>query len=241
MNNFQSNPFYQAEVKPAPKGRFLNIIITVVAILAVTLLVSWFTILGQNLTDGPSMRANLYTGDFLMVNRFPALLGEATSRTLGIDYERGDMVVLQKPGLPEFVKRVIAKEGEKINIDKGRVFINGKVMVEDYLAEELYTNGGTFLQEGAGPYTVPIGYLITIGDNRPESDDSRFDEIGIIRRDWIKGKVFLRIWPFNVFTFVPRGTFHFADASTYDFSKADPEFRYPTSRTGQCYNLAQCF
>ncbi|MFS8130397.1 MAG: signal peptidase I, partial [Candidatus Dojkabacteria bacterium] len=151
-----------------------------------------------------------------------------------------DIVVLQEPGLPEFVKRVIAKEGETIMIEKGRVFINGKVMVEDYLPEKLYTNAGTFLKEGV-PYTVDTGYLITIGDNRPESNDSRFEEIGPIKREWIKGKVFLRIWPVNAFVFFPRGTFHFVDPSTYDFSKADQDFRHPTSRTGVCENLAQCF
>ncbi|MEO6729487.1 MAG: signal peptidase I [Candidatus Dojkabacteria bacterium] len=240
MNNPESNPFYQEAAKPVSNKKVLTNIITVVAVIAITLLVSWFTILGQNLVDGPSMRSNFYTGDFLMINRFPAILGEGTSKSLGIDYERGDIVVLQEPGLPEFVKRVMAKAGEEINIDKGRVFINGKVMVEDYLPENLYTNGGSFLEEGAAPYLVPSGYIVAIGDNRPESNDSRFIEIGPIKREWIKGKVFLRIWPSNAITFIPRGTFHFVDASTYDFSKADPDFRHPLTRSA-CTNLAQCW
>jgi len=241
MNNPQSNPFYSEAPKPVTKKKVLSNIITVVAVIAIVLLVSWFTILGQNLVDGPSMRSNFYTGDFLMINRFPAILGEGVSKNLGIDYERGDIIVLQEPGLPEFVKRVMAKEGEKINIDKGRVFINGKVMVEDYLPEKLYTNGGSFLPEGAAPYEVPPGYLIAIGDNRPESNDSRFKEIGAIKREWVKGKVFLRIWPANAFAFMPRGTFHFEDPASYDFSKIDMDFRNPTSRTGICINLKQCF
>lgn len=240
MSNPESNPFYQAEAKPAPKGRTINRIITVVAAISIILLVSWFTILGQNLVDGPSMRANFYTGDFLMINRFPALLGEGLSKTLGIDYERGDVVVLQEPGFPDFVKRVMAKEGETIMIEKGRVQVNGQLMVEDYLPEKLYTNAGSFLKEGE-LFTVPTGYLITIGDNRPESNDSRFEEIGAIKRSWIKGKVFLRIWPTNAVSIIPRGTFHFVNPATYDYSKIDPQFRHPTSRTGVCENLAQCW
>ncbi|MEP7103627.1 MAG: signal peptidase I [Candidatus Dojkabacteria bacterium] len=240
MNNFQSNPFYKEDAKPK-KRKILGNIITALAIIAIALLISWFTILGQNLVDGPSMRANLYTGDFLLVNRFPALFGEGFSKTIGIDYERGDMIVLHKPGFNEFVKRVIAKEGEKINIDKGRIFINGQVMVENYLPEKLYTNGGDFLQEGGAPIEVPTGYLIAIGDNRPESNDSRFEEIGLIKREWIKGKVFLRIWPANAVTFIPRGTFSFVDPANYDFNKADIDFRNPTERTGVCQNLSQCF
>ncbi|MFS8131119.1 MAG: hypothetical protein ACMG57_04025, partial [Candidatus Dojkabacteria bacterium] len=89
MNNPESNPFFSNEPKPAPKGQAFSRIITVIAVVAIVLLVSWFTILGQNLVDGPSMRSNFYTGDFLLISRFPALLGEGASKSLGIDYERG--------------------------------------------------------------------------------------------------------------------------------------------------------
>jgi signal peptidase I len=239
MSNFENNPFYKEEAKKKEVNWAIRIL-QPIAIVAILMLVSWFTLLGQNQVDGPSMRANFYTGEFLLINRFPALLGEGASKAIGINYERGDIVILLVPGEKEFVKRVIGLPGEKINIDKGRVFINGQVLVEDYLAEELYTNGGDFLVEGAAPIEIPTGNIITIGDNRPESNDSRYAGIGLIKREWIKGTVFLRIWPFDTFGYLGRGTYSFADPNTYDFSKADEDFRYSKTRV-DCVNLKQCY
>jgi signal peptidase I len=235
-----NNPFLQVTEEKKKRNIFITIL-QPIAIVAILLIMSWFILLGQNQVDGPSMRSNFYTGEFLILNRVPAIIGEGPSKALGINYERGDIVVLKKPGLPEFVKRVIALEGETINLAKGRVFINGKVMEEDYLPVELYTNGGDYLKDGGAGIEVPKGYIFTIGDNRPESEDSRYEEIGLVKREWVKGKVFLRIWPFNTFTFIPRGTYRFIDENKYDFSKIDQEFRNPVKRTGECNTLAQCF
>lgn len=241
--NFENNPFYKDEPKKAEKGNPLIKILQPLAAIAIIALVIWFTILGQNQVDGPSMRATFYTGEFLLVNRLPALLGEGVSKGLGINYERGDVVILQVPGQPEFVKRVIGLPGERIAIDKGRVFINDKVMIEDYLPDKLYTNGGDFIREGGQPIEIPEGNLIAIGDNRPESNDSRYQEIGLVKRQWIKGKVFIRIWPSNTFGFIPRGTFSFADPTTYNFDVADKDYRHPTKLTpGYCKDfIRQCY
>jgi signal peptidase I len=143
----------------------------------------------------------------LLTNRIPSIVGPNVASTIGIDYQRGDVVVFQKPGLEDFVKRVIALPGETIRISEGRIIINGKMLEEKYIAETVYTNGGDLIRENGNEVRVPQGYYALIGDNRPQSNDSRYGSIGFIDRSWIKGKVILRIWPFDTFGFIPQGSY----------------------------------
>ena len=110
----------------------------------------------------------------------------------------GDVVVFKKNEYdPDkaLVKRVIAVEGQEINIDfdKGIVYINGQPVVEDYILEPTM-NKLDFI----GPKTVPEGCVFVMGDNRNASVDSRKTEIGMVDTRLILGKAYFVIYPLSV-------------------------------------------
>ncbi len=114
---------------------------------------------------------------------------------------RGDVVVFTKKGLhfgkdPDedspLVKRVIATEGQTVNIVDGNVTVDGETLVEPYIND--------IIREAARidlPVTVPEGCVFVLGDNRNFSSDSREPMIGMIDKRFILGHVMLRIWPLN--------------------------------------------
>lgn len=89
--------------------------------------------------------------------------------------------------------------GERIKVEKGKIYINGKVLDEPYQRSIKYTNGGTvsgsYLPDGS-EQLIPDGNYVALGDNRPGSSDSR--DWGPVERKLIVGKVLLRYWPPNV-------------------------------------------
>jgi len=110
----------------------------------------------------------------------------------------GDVVVFKKNEYdPDkaLVKRVIAVEGQEINMDfdKGIVYINGQPIVEDYILEPTM-NKLDFI----GPKTVPEGCVFVMGDNRNASVDSRKNEIGMVDTRLILGKAYFVIYPLSV-------------------------------------------
>jgi signal peptidase I len=91
------------------------------------------------------------------------------------------------------IKRVIAKEGDWVELDdQGHVFVNGVLLEEDYVEELSLGNCNISF-----PYQVPDGTLFLMGDNRATSVDSRTEEMGCIDQSQIVGQVFFRIWPLN--------------------------------------------
>ena len=109
----------------------------------------------------------------------------------------GDVVVFKKDEYdPEraLVKRVIATEGQVINIDfdEGIVYVDGEPIVEDYILEPT-TNKLDFI----GPQTVPEGCVFVMGDNRNASTDSRKKEIGMVDSRLILGRAYFVIYPLN--------------------------------------------
>ncbi len=111
----------------------------------------------------------------------------------------GDVVVFTKDEYdPDkaLVKRVIATEGQEINIDfdLGIVYVDGQAIEEDYI-NELTTTKLDFI----GPQTVPEGCVFVMGDNRNMSTDSRKSEIGMVDNRLIIGKVYCVIFPLTSF------------------------------------------
>lgn len=134
---------------------------------------------------GTSMNPTLNNGDKMLVS--------------GLFYspKAGDVVVFKKDEYdPEraLVKRVIATEGQVINIDfdDGIVYVDGEPIVEDYILEPT-TNKLDFI----GPQTVPDGCVFVMGDNRNASTDSRKKEIGMVDSRLILGRAYFVIYPLN--------------------------------------------
>ena len=111
----------------------------------------------------------------------------------------GDVVVFKKDEYnpnKALVKRVIAVEGQEINID----FANGLVYVDGEVIEEAYINEATQKKlDFIGPQTVPEGCVFVMGDNRNASTDSRDKRIGMVDERLIIGKVYMVIYPLSEF------------------------------------------
>lgn len=117
------------------------------------------------------------------------------------NFQRGDVIVIDADGTKlktRIIKRVIATEGQKVNIDftKGVVSVDGKE-----LDESAYIQNGITKVEGSTtfPVTVPKGCVFVLGDNRPVSEDSRYTAVGMIDTRYIIGKASFIISPFHGF------------------------------------------
>lgn len=202
----EGNPFFE---KPAPKPKnwFIIILQSLVIFTSIGIILYLFVI-SPNEVDGPSMEPNFYTKQIYFANRVVQWLnGTPIGKTTGFEYHRGDVVVLQIPNYPAFIKRIVALPGDKIAIRDGQVYLNDQLISEDYLPPALYTKGGDFLEDGGEAQIVPPGAVFVMGDNRPVSYDSRY--LGFIRNDWLKGKVFLRVFPLDTFGLIPTGTINY--------------------------------
>lgn len=134
--------------------------------------------------DGHSMVPTLQDSDQLLVSN------------IMYTPEKGDIVVLTKDEfLPvPIVKRVIATEGDTIDIDfdTGEVSINGEVLDEPYIAEKTEVQ-----YDMEFPQTVPEGCIFVMGDNRNNSTDSRYSPLGMVDTRYVLGKVLCRIYPLS--------------------------------------------
>jgi signal peptidase I len=108
------------------------------------------------------------------------------------EIERGDIVIFSSQDDPgkDLIKRVIALSGERIQIRKGIVRINGKVLEESYLQDTDYGLYDAEIDEEVG-----LGQIYVLGDNRDDSHDSR--RFGCVLEQTLKGKVVVRWWPFH--------------------------------------------
>lgn len=96
-------------------------------------------------------------------------------------------------GKQSYIKRVIALPGEHVEITNGNVYINGEQLKEDYLPEGIVTDA----EGGLDDFIVPENCVFAMGDNRSHSTDCR--AFGCIPLEKIESKVWIRIWPLNLF------------------------------------------
>ena len=138
---------------------------------------------------GHSMDPTLHEGDKLIVTN------------LFNTPKYGDIVVLRKESFSDkpIVKRVIATEGQTVDIDfeTGIVYVDGEALDEPYTAEP-----ATRALDFDGEVTVPEGCIFVMGDNRNKSTDSRDDAIGMVDTRYIIGREIVRVFPLNKFGFV---------------------------------------
>ena len=180
---------------------FESIVIAVI----LALFIRTFVVQAFKIPSG-SMENNLLIGDHLLVNKF--VLGPTSSALerallpIGT-IKRGDVLVFKYPEEPErdFIKRIIGLPGDTIELRQKKVYINGQPLDEPYVHFlEPPGSGSTEItsldvRERYGPVTVPADQYFAMGDNRDNSQDSRY--WGFLPRDYIKGRALLIYWSYE--------------------------------------------
>jgi signal peptidase I len=136
---------------------------------------------------GASMENTLQNNDFLVASKISYRLH---------DPQRGDIIVFKpsNDASDDYIKRIIAAPGDHLRIAHAQVFINGRLLKEDYLPEP-WTWIDTWNQ--GNEVVVPPNSYFVMGDNRNRSTDSRL--LGYQKKDQFLGKAWVRIWPLSQF------------------------------------------
>lgn len=165
----------------------------IVVFMALLVMVYLFIFSPQEI-NGASMEETFFNGELIITSKLIYKLELP---------KRGDVVIFKSPGNKEvdYIKRVIGLPGERVKLEGGRLYINGVLLPEPYLAEGISTNSERFLSEGE-EITVPEGKYFLCGDNRPHSSDSR--DFGPIPLEDFIGKGLFRYWPPSKFTILPK-------------------------------------
>ncbi len=173
------------------------------ALFARTFLVQAFKI------PSSSMEPNLLIGDHLLVNKFIYGGGPAWLRAIlpSRPLERGDVVVFKFPEDPgrDFIKRCVGLPGDDIELVDKRLTINGQVVdesayvrwVDEVTFPQGFASGPHGIRDNFGPYTVPAASYFCLGDNRDDSNDSRF--WGAVPAELVKGRAFMIYWSVEPF------------------------------------------
>jgi signal peptidase I len=175
--------------------------VTVLVVALVIAITVRTLILQQFYISGPSMESTMYQDNRVLVNKLSYRLH---------DIHRGDVVVFDRVTVDgeivqhdDLIKRVIALAGETVSIKDCKVFIDGELLEESYLND--YDLAESELEDRCRvpvmeDLVVPKNQLFVMGDNRPQSFDSRM--FGPIEQSLVVGRAFVIIWPFSAAKFL---------------------------------------
>lgn len=160
-------------------------IVIILAYVLVTFICCRTTVVGN------SMDETLSNDNTVLVNRISYAFSGP---------ERFDCIAFHQDSVDSskiYIKRVIGLPGETVQIRDGRVYINDKILEGDVSDTLILTPG-----MAANPYTLGKDEYFVLGDNRNNSEDSRFASVGMVKNSNIVGKVWMIIGPFDSFGFV---------------------------------------
>jgi signal peptidase I len=200
----RTEPLRAAPVPPKRIKAWIELPLLVLAAIVVTLVVKALLAQAFYIPSG-SMEPQLHVNDRVVVSRtayrlhdpnrgdivvFPSPIAEPEHHGLvdGVVDDVLDALAVGDRGDDELIKRVIGLPGEEIEARDGEVLIDGEVLREPYLPADVRT-------EDFGPVKVPKGRVFVMGDNRGNSHDSRFSDIGTIDIDDLVGRAIARVWP----------------------------------------------
>ena len=150
---------------------------------AIAILLALFiiTFIAQSfLVQGQSMEPTLHNGERLLVDKLTYRFREP---------QRGEIIVFRYPSDPRrrFIKRIIGLPGDRLEIRDNVVYLNGRPLDEPYIKGPTY---GEY-----PPVTVKPGHFFVLGDNRNNSEDSRYEDVGQVPRRNVGGRALLIYWP----------------------------------------------
>ena len=154
-----------------------EVITTIIPAVLLALLINTFVAQAATIKDGPSMEPNLYRGSHLMTEKVSYRLHQPL---------RGDVVIAEQPGeAVSLIKRVVGLPGETVEVRDGHTFINGEPIDEPWIT--------WFGGPGYPPTQIPPGHVFILGDNRPQSRDSR--HIGPVPLEQVTRQAMFVFWP----------------------------------------------
>lgn len=180
--------FERESKKPMVKRILIELFLWAAQIAAVVFLayiISYYALEKTNMI-GISMENTLYDGDPIIINKFSYRFTEP---------KRFDVIVFKQSGREHNfynIKRIIGLPGERVQIMDGSIYINGE-LIEEKINVEPMVNFGLANEE----ILLEENEYFVLGDNRNNSEDSRFASIGNVRQEEIIGKAILRLSPFN--------------------------------------------
>jgi signal peptidase I len=171
------------------------VVIILVALVA-ALLIKTFAIQAFSIPS-QSMEPTLMPGDRVLVDKLASDFSPVRT---------GDIIVFRRPpadtsAVNDLIKRVIAGPGQSIYVANCKVYVNGKELSQRYLPKGWEDPGSEYctvwdapgMLDLPDPYTVPAGHYFVMGDNRQDSDDSRY--WGPVPANYVVGVAFVRMWP----------------------------------------------
>lgn len=192
--------------KPS-KGKIRENIEALVIAVILALFIRAFVVQAFKIPSG-SMQNTLLIGDYILVNKFIYGVKIPFTEVTVIpvkDPERGDVIVFKFPGDPskDFIKRVVGVGGDTVEIRNKEVYVNGQLQVNPHA---IYSDPRTFSdprlyppellkRDNMAPVKVPEGKLFMMGDNRDESNDSRF--WGFVNLSAVRGEAFMIYWSWD--------------------------------------------
>lgn len=177
------------EKPPRKGGGILEFIVILAVSFALVFLVIRPFVVEAFYIPSESMVHTLEVGDRVLTNKFIYRFTEP---------DRGDILVFKSveggnlKNRADLIKRVVGVPGDTIEVQKGKLFVNGEPQNEPYVNDATLGFQGPY-----GPKKVPEGHVFMMGDNRGNSSDSRV--FGPVPKENIQGGAFLRFWPLNRF------------------------------------------
>jgi len=198
----KNDPQKEAAVPAKPsKGKIRENAEALVIAIILALFIRTFVVQAFKIPSG-SMQNTLLIGDYILVNKFIFGVKVPFSNVTVIPIkapQRGDIIVFKYPEDPtkDFIKRVVALGGDTVRIENKKVFVNGELQEHP---RAIHVDSRTFPKDfqprdNYGPVVVPEGKLFVMGDNRDESNDSRF--WGFVDVSAVRGKAFMIYWSWD--------------------------------------------
>ena len=166
--------------------RFLGWLLALGSVIALAWGITQYTLELTNMV-GDSMESTLSSGDTILINKLVYRIREP---------ERFDVIVFQKSGKEHSyysIKRIVGLPGETVLVSNGRVYINGELLDEPQVSEDMVLEG-----LAAEPIVLDEDEYFVLGDNRNMSEDSRYFNVGNVGSDEIIGKAWLRTNKFGI-------------------------------------------
>ncbi len=193
--------------EPFKKSTLREYFESIVIAVILALFIRTFVVQAFKIPTG-SMENNLLIGDHLLVNKmvFGPTISPLERSIMPVgEIKRGDVIVFKYPEEPDrdFIKRVIGLPGETLEVREKKVYINGKPLDEPYVhflqppasASEYSEVTSYDVRERYGPVTIPADQYFMMGDNRDNSQDSRY--WGFLPRELVKGKALVIYWSYE--------------------------------------------